>query len=323
MPGKSSEYAVIHPDQYDRPENAGEWTRRAIEPFVHHLVQNHPDLAQELASMGDPRTDPSTISWIDRGKNIQEFDTYRDYLLGPTDSELTVFGSYQESRELLNPVQQEHSAHTIADAMSHRPAETLNQHLPPNMDYANLHHQGRVPYASSYDSVMEAARNYYTEALTQTQSDIAEGLNLNLPVEYSSALRELRRLEHDIEQTALTGRPPTIHQSHHTASEYYEQMDIRANLLTGSFKAYMEFRFPEHMPGPEGDPYAVVFRQYTSSFPPADVEWMANSIASQRSEELDQKLGDTPGYNPPPFIYHHFQEIKDHLLTRQTDGNPG
>ena len=316
------EHTPIHQEEYDRTENLNEWNQRAVEPFVQHVLNHNPHLAQEIASMGDPKADLSQVSWLDRPSDENRWQGHVEYTRDPTASEHHIFQSYQESRQLLDPVQQQYAAHTIADAMSYRPADNLNQHLPQGTDYAKLHHDGRVPFGASYNSVMETARNYYLAALQAARQSIADGLYHQVQYDMTEGTSDLRKLEHDVRNTALTGHMPDSPILHHSHRDYTAAVEERADIINNAFNSYLQYRFPDRTPTPEEEDYLTVFQQYADQFPQADAETMADHAAAQYSSLLHQQFRDAPNYNHQPFHYRNQQEIKDQLLARLTPRTP-
>ena len=318
MPKNTLEHTAIHQEEYDRTENLDEWNQRAVEPFVQHVLDHNPHLAQEIASMGDPAADLSQVSWLDRPNDQGGWQGHLEYTREPTASEHDIFLSYQETRQLLDPVQQQYAAHTIADAMSYRPSDNLNQHLPEGTDYAKLHHDGRVPFGAAYNSVMEAARTYYLAVLQTARQSVADGLYHQVQYDMTEGASDLRKLEHDVRNTALTGHMPESPILHHSHRDYTAAFQQRADIVNNAFNSYLEYRFPNRTPTPNEEDYLTVFQQYADQFPQADAETMANHAAAQYSDLLHQQSKEAHSYNDPPFNRENQREIKDRLLARLT-----
>ena len=290
MPRNILEHSPIYQEDYDRPESLEEWRQRAVEPFIHHMMDHNPNLAVELASMADPGTDLSHVTWLDDGDNDMKDSRRLRCHQKPTQSEHDILDSYRESQYLLDPVQQQHAAEAIADAMCHRPTSKVDHHLPKGADYNRTHHDTNVPFGNTYNRVMNAARAHYIAALERTHDQLSQSLQERSLPDFAAAARDLREIELDVAYTAAYGKTPE-HTFHLQAGqEYHDAVKDRTNVITDSFNFYLKEKYSGSVPRPEYEQYAAAFHQYAEQFTEADQEWMARKIAGDFAKKQTNHL---------------------------------
>ena len=328
MAAERLNHLTRHQEEHQQEDLTEQRQREAILPFVEDLMDRNRELtlefsrefSREFAAVTGPNPEKHHTSWLDQHdeKAVHPFsEPYKERDLNHSERDIIL--SFKEAAKHLDAVHTDQLTAAIVETMSQRPNRIFNQNFPQDVDdFAARHNRGDIPHPQSYNSLMDRARDYYAEALGDTQQLLKESLKPDMDYPYNMAtdsdpypitwaVDALRVLEKDMERTAANGQLPEYVEHINPDEGFLTAYRARANALAESFsKDYIDTH-PGQPLDPADPAYVEHFKQTAKDYLAGDVHNVADLIAhnhgvmeANRSkpnpdsiEELQQRYRDT------------------------------
>ena len=299
MARNTLEHRASHQADHDVTDIT-EWQTNAIQPFVERLNHTNPELTRELQREYDAVTGTNTpkehVSWLDdHDKDTWHPASYNYEERDKSKAERDILTAYREAVNQLDDEQTYFLTATIVEAMTHRPNAYFSEHFPQSVeDFTDHHQHDTIHHPASYNSMMEAARDYYAAAIQQTEYLLTQELKAEDewdPYSITWPVDTLRSLEHDLREGAEHGKFPKYLDSIDESEEFTRRYMERGNALAEEFSKDFKETHPDEPLNPDTEAYVNHFQQYTAGYSQGDLRNVADYIAYNQGIDKANKEG--------------------------------
>ena len=305
-----------------------QWQRQALQPFVDALSDHNRELvhelAMELADVTKQESEKHTVSWMDRHEHEPANPAASNYQPREmNNSERDIYLSYAQAQEHLDDTQIDHLTGTIMEAVAHRTSRTLSEHFPNMSDYAAHHQRTDILEPESYHHLMETARDYYSEALSQAENYFQRSLKGKNTESLVYAVDTLRTIENDIEITATTGHLPSYLEHLNTDEDFFNAYLTRTEALYKLSSQDFQNKYPGLPMDPNSQEFLQHFRETTKDYLPGELHSVADYISANWAADTannQHRTCDSSSHIKASYDAH-TEKIYNSLTQRAT--NPG